>query len=183
MKIRFAGLGGKVLEKLGASVTLLPGGELFQALEKGVIDATEFSMPAIDKILGFNKIVKNNLFPGWHQPFTAQYMLINGDQWKSATAQQKALVEATCTAGVMRGLAEGEYKNGAVLTDLANNGINIGEIPDDILFKLKDITNEVLAEQSAKDADFKKVLESQQAFQKSYVLWDEKAYLKTKFMK
>ena len=183
MKIRFAGLGGKVLEKLGASVTMLPGGELFQALEKGTIDATEFSMPAIDKILGFNQIVKNNLFPGWHQPFTAQYMLINGDQWKSATPQQKALVESACTAGAMIGLSVGEYKNGAILGDLEKEGINVGTIPEDILMKLKEVTTEVLEEQSALDADFKRVYESQQAFQKSYVLWDERAYLPTKLLK
>ena len=66
LKIRFAGLGGKVIQKLGASVTMLPGGELFQALEKGTIDATEFSLPVIDQRLGFDKVVKFNLFPGWH---------------------------------------------------------------------------------------------------------------------
>lgn len=183
MKIRFAGLGGKVLEKLGASVTMLPGGELFQALEKGTIDATEFSMPAIDEILGFNQIVKNNLFPGWHQPFTAQYMLINGDEWKSASVAQKALVESVCTAAVIRGLAEGEYKNGAILTKLASEGINIGQIPMPILKELKELTNQVLAEQAAADADFKRALDSQQAFQESYNLWDELAYLPTELMK
>ncbi len=183
MKIRFAGLGGKVLEKLGASVTMLPGGELFQALEKGTIDATEFSMPAIDQILGFNQVVKNNLFPGWHQPFTAQYMLINGDAWKAASAAQKALVETACTAGTLMGLAEGEYKNGAVLTKLKKEGINVGQIPLPILKQLKEVTNEVLAEQAAADADFKMVLESQQAFQKDYVIWDENAYLPTELMK
>lgn len=183
MKIRFAGLGGKVLEKLGASVTMLPGGELFQALEKGTIDATEFSMPAIDQILGFNQVVKNNLFPGWHQPFTAQYMLINGDAWKAASAAQKALVETTCTAGTLMGLAEGEYKNGPVLTKLAEEGINVGQIPMPILKQLKDVTSQVLAEQAAADADFKMVLESQQAFQKDYVIWDENAYLPTELMK
>ncbi len=183
MKIRFAGLGGKVLEKLGASVTMLPGGELFQALEKGTIDATEFSMPAIDQILGFDQVVKNNLFPGWHQPFTAQYMLINGDAWKAASAAQKALVETACTTGTLMGLAEGESKNGAVLTKLKKEGINVGQIPLPILKQLKEVTNQVLAEQAAADADFKMVLESQQAFQKDYVIWDENAYLPTELMK
>lgn len=183
MKIRFAGLGGKVLEKLGASVTMLPGGELFQALEKGTIDATEFSMPAIDQILGFDQVVKNNLFPGWHQPFTAQYMLINGDEWKAASAAQQALVETACTAGTLMGLAEGEYKNGAVLTKLKKEGINVGQIPLPILKQLKEVTNQVLAEQAAADADFKMVLESQQAFQKDYVIWDENAYLPTELLK
>jgi len=177
MKIRFAGLGGKVLEKLGASVTMMPGGELFQALEKGTIDATEFSMPAIDQILGFDQIVKNNLFPGWHQPFTAQYMLINGDEWGKTTDAQKALIESVCTAAVLRGLAEGEYLNGAVLAELQAKGINTGQIPIEILQQLKAVSDEVLAEEAAADADFKRVLESQQEFQKSYTLWDERAYL------
>ena len=182
MKIRFAGLGGKVLQKLGASVTMMPGGELFQALEKGTIDATEFSMPAIDQILGFNKLIKNNLFPGWHQPFTAQYMLINGDDWKKATKAQKALVESVCTAAVIRGLAEGEYKNGAVLASLEKEGINIGQIPMDILKELRKVSDEVLAEEAANDADFKRVLESQQAFQKDYNIWDSRAYLPAELM-
>lgn len=62
LKIRFAGLGGKVMQKAGASVTVLPGGEIFPALEKGAIDASEFSMPAIDQMMGFDKIAKNNYF-------------------------------------------------------------------------------------------------------------------------
>ncbi len=177
MKIRFAGLGGKVLEKLGASVTMMPGGELYQALEKGTIDATEFSMPAIDQVLGFDQIVKNNLFPGWHQPFTAQYMLINGDEWGKTTDAQKALIESVCTAAVLRGLAEGEYKNGAVLAELQAKGINIGQIPIEILQQLKAVTDEVLAEEAAADPDFKRVLESQQEFEKTYSIWDQRAYL------
>lgn len=177
IKIRFAGLGGKVLEKLGASVTMMPGGELFQALEKGTIDATEFSMPAIDQILGFDQVVKYNLFPGWHQPFTAQYMLINSGEWEKATDAQKALVETTCTAATLRGLAEGEYKNGAVLAELQGKGVQNDVLPREILEQLKKVTDEVLAEEAANDEDFNRVYESQQAFLKTYVIWDKRAYL------
>jgi len=177
MKIRFAGLGGKVLEQLGASVTMMPGGELFQALEKGTIDATEFSMPVIDQALGFDKIVKNNLFPGWHQPFTAQYLLVNKDQWDAATDAQKALIETTCTAATLRGLAEGEYKNGAVLRGFQEEGVTTGQIPPEILRKLKEVTDIVLAEEAANDADFKRVLESQNAFHEDFAVWDARAYL------
>ncbi|PAV25295.1 TRAP-type mannitol/chloroaromatic compound transport system substrate-binding protein [Tamilnaduibacter salinus] len=177
MKIRFAGLGGKVLEKLGASVTMMPGGELFQALEKGTIDATEFSMPAIDQILGFNQVVKYNLFPGWHQQFTAQYMLINQNEWDKTTEAQKALVEASCTAATTRGLAEGEYKNGKVLETFQEKGVQADQIPRDILTKLQQVTHEVLKEEAAKDEDFKRVFESQQEFLKSYSTWAKRAYL------
>jgi len=177
MKIRFAGLGGKVLEKLGASVTMMPGGELFQALQTGTIDATEFSMPAIDQILGFNEVVKYNLFPGWHQPFTAQYMLINKDEWDAASDQQKALINTTCTAATMMGLTEGEYKNGSVLQGFREKGVQADQIPRDVLKQLKGITQEVLEEEAANDADFKRVYESQQAFQENYKVWDQRAYL------
>ena len=71
LKIRFAGLGGRVISELGASVTMLPGGEIFQALEKGAIDATEYSLPNVDQQLGFNRVAKLNYFPGWHQPSTS----------------------------------------------------------------------------------------------------------------
>jgi len=177
MKIRFAGLGGKVLEKLGASVTMMPGGELFQALEKGTIDATEFSMPVIDQILGFNKVVKYNLFPGWHQPFTAQYMLINEDEWNAASEGQQALIETTCTAATTMALAEGEYKNGSILQEFQKKGVHTDQIPMDVLRKLKSVSDEVLAEEASKDEDFARVLKSQQKFQSDYAVWGKRAYL------
>lgn len=177
MKIRFAGLGGKVLERLGASVTMMPGGELFQALEKGTIDATEFSMPVIDQILGFNKVVNYNMFPGWHQTFTAQYMLINGDEWAKASDSQKALIETTCTAATTMGLAEGEYKNGSILQEMQDKGVQVQQIPRDVLRELKAVSDEVLAEEAANDEDFARVLESQRAFQEDYAVWGKRAYL------
>jgi len=177
LNIRFAGLGGKVLEKLGASVTMMPGGDLFQALQTGTIDATEFSMPAIDQILGFNKVVNYNLFPGWHQQFTAQYMLINGNAWDAATDSQKALIETTCTAATTMALAEGEWKNGKVLQGFREKGVNADQIPRETLAKLQETTREVLEEEAEKDADFKRVYESQQKFQETYQVWDKRAYV------
>jgi len=177
LKIRFAGLGGKVLQKLGASVTMMPGGELFQALEKGTIDATEFSLPVIDQTLGFDKVVKFNLFPGWHQPFTAQYMLINKGIWDGLGADSKALVRNVCMAAVVKGLTESEFKQGAVITGFPEKGVTAQKLPREILEKLKAVTEEVLAEESANDADFKRVYESQQAFQQQYRVWEDLGYL------
>jgi len=68
LNMRFFGLGAKAMEKLGVSTSLLAAGDIFPALERGAIDATEFSMPRIDARLGFHKLVKYNYFPGWHQP-------------------------------------------------------------------------------------------------------------------
>ena len=68
--MRFYGLGGQVMQELGVAVTVMPGGEIYQALEKNVLDATEFSMPAIDEKLGFSRVAKYNYYPGWHQQAT-----------------------------------------------------------------------------------------------------------------
>ena len=77
LRMRFFGLGALVMEKLGVSTSLLPGNEVFPALEKGAIDATEYSMPAIDERLGLYKILKYNYYPGWHQPATLLEMIVN----------------------------------------------------------------------------------------------------------
>ena len=68
--MRFFGLGGRVMEKLDVTVTLLSSAEIFQAPERGRIDAAEYSLPTIDQKLGFHTIVKYNYYPGWHQQAT-----------------------------------------------------------------------------------------------------------------
>ena len=177
LKIRFAGLGGKVIQKLGASVSVIPGGEIFSALEKGTIDATEFSLPKIDQLLGFNKIVKYNLFPGWHQTFTASYMLINKGEYDKLGKGTKALIRNVCMAATMKGLNESESQQGEVMAGFKAKGVVAQKLSNDILIKLKEITQEVLQEEAAKDADFKKVYENQQAFMKNHKLWESFAYI------
>ncbi len=157
LKIRFAGLGGKVMEKLGASVTMLPGGEIFQALEKGAIDATEFSLPAVDQTLGFHKIAKFNYFPGWHQTFTASHLVINSDVWSALTSNDQALIEMACTAGVTRNLAKAEAIQGAVIEGFPAQGVTPVKFSNTVLRQLQRVTLEVLEEEARKDADFDRI--------------------------
>lgn len=181
LKIRFAGLGGKVLQKLGASVTLIPGGEIFQALEKGAIDATEYSMPAVDQMLGFDRVAKYNYFPGWHQTFTAAHLVINLATWESLSAADQSLLETTCTAGVMRNLARGEALQGAVMQGFADKGVTPVKFPLEILQELKAVTEDVLAEEAANDPDFARIWASQKRFQANYQHWKRNAYLPRDF--
>ncbi len=181
LKIRFAGLGGKVMQEAGASVTLLPGGEIFQALEKGAIDASEFSMPAIDQKLGFNKVVKYNYFPGWHQTYTAFHLLINKGVWDDLEDSTKALIDVTCTAGVLRNLSRGEAIQGEIIKNFSDVGVTAGRLPENILRELQDITKTVMEAEAANDALFKKVYESQEAFSANYKFWKSLAYLPRDF--
>ena len=93
LKMRFFGLGAKVMEKLGVSTQLLAGGDIFPALELGTIDATEFSMPAIDLDLGFHQVAKHYYFPGWHQPSSLLELIINKERWDGVDAQRQQLTD------------------------------------------------------------------------------------------
>ncbi len=113
LKIRFAGLGGRVLQRLGASVTMMPGGEIFQALEKGAIDATEFSLPQVDRRLGFDRVARFNYFPGWHQPHTAFHLVVHRETWTALDLATRTTIEMACGEGVHRNLAKAEASPGA----------------------------------------------------------------------
>lgn len=181
LKIRFAGLGGKVLQKLGASVTMLPGGEIFQALEKGAIDATEFSMPAVDQMLGFDRVAKYDYFPGWHQTFTATHLVVNLQIWEALPGSDRALLEMACTAGVIRNLAHGEAIQGEVIKGFSAKGVTAVKFDLKILKELQKVTELVLQEEADKDEDFRRIWDSQKRFLETYRIWKYYAYLPRDF--
>ena len=103
LKMRFFGLGAKVMKKLGVVTSRLTSGDIFVAFENGEIDAAEFSMPAIDMKLGLHRMIKNYYFPGWHQPATLFELMINLKKWESLPASGKAQVEAVCGDNIRYG--------------------------------------------------------------------------------
>jgi TRAP-type mannitol/chloroaromatic compound transport system substrate-binding protein len=177
LKIRFAGLGGKVMQRVGASVTMLPAGEIFQALETGVIDATEYSQPITDQALGFARIAKYNYFPGWHQPFSATHMVVNLDVWSRVSPSDQALIENTCAGSVAMSLGLLESLQGPVVKKFKEIGVTASHLPDDMLRLLKETTAEVLDEEAEGDAYFAEVLESMRAYQAIYGEWRRLAYI------
>ena len=181
LKIRFAGLGGRVIEQLGARVTMLPGGEIFQALEKGAIDATEFALPNVDQTLGFNRVAKYNYYPGWHQTFTSSHMVINLQIWDALPAANRALLEAGCTSGVTRNLASSEASQGAVIAGFVDKGVKAEVLPDNLLRELERVAKQVIEDEAARDASFAKILESQRKFRADYSHWKSRAYLPRDF--
>jgi len=181
LKIRFAGLGGKVLQRLGASVTMIPGGEIFQALEKGAIDASEFSLPAVDQLLGFGRVAKYNYFPGWHQPFSTGHFQVNLDVWNELGDQYRAMVRTACRAMVADTMSEAESLQGAVIRGFAEQGVTAETLPIEILEELREVTQEVLDEEAANDVSFAEILKSQREFSATYWYWKTKGYLPRSF--
>jgi TRAP-type mannitol/chloroaromatic compound transport system substrate-binding protein len=178
LPIRFFGLGGKTLQQLGASVTLLPGGEIFAALEKKAIEGAEFSMPAIDSKLGFYKVAKYNYFPGWHQQATLFELLINKDVWNSMSERQKMLIETLCMASTLNTMAWTESIQAPVLIEnVKKHGVTLKYWDDNTLAAIQKAWEEVAAENAAKDAYFKKVWEDLGAFRKEYKIWKDYGFL------
>ena len=178
LRIRFFGFGGDTLSKLGASVSLLPGGEIFPALEKKAIDATEFSMPAIDERLGFYKIAKYNYYPGWHQQATIFELLINKDVWNGMSDHQKMVLEMITRAGTLDAFAMTEAIQAKVMRkNVEERGVTNMYWSKDMLAKFQAAWEEVAAEQAGKDAFFKKVWDDMSAFRQEYKLWQTYGFL------
>ncbi len=177
LKMRFFGLGARVMQRLGVDTQLLAGGDIYPALERGTIDATEFSMPAIDLDLGFYQIAKHYYFPGWHQQSTLQELLLNKDTWDNLSPRNKAILETACRANVTDALALGEAIQGRALAELQDKGVTIHRWPDEILERLEAEWNAVAEEESAVNPDFKAAWDSLQAFRAEYAIWRELGYL------
>ena len=183
MKMRFFGLGARVMQKLGVSTQLLAGGDIFPALEKGVIDATEFSMPAMDIKYGFYQIAKNNYFPGWHQQVSVNSLYINMDKWNSLPDQYQAMIEIACGDSITFTYAETEYVNPFAMVEMSEKyGVKVRRWTDDQLAVFERAWNEVVAEDSAKDPLFKKVAESYYSFRESYSIWGNAQALKPTYL-
>ncbi len=109
LKMRFFGLGARVVQKVGVSTQLLAPADIFPALERGVIDATEFSMPTMDIKQGFHQIAKFNYFPGWHQLTSCSEVLMNKKAFDALPAHYKRIIEVAATAQVIYNLSESEH--------------------------------------------------------------------------
>ncbi|TQV81908.1 TRAP transporter substrate-binding protein [Denitrobaculum tricleocarpae] len=177
LKMRFFGLGAKVMEKMGVSTQLLAGGDIFPALERGSIDATEFSMPAIDLNLGFYQVAKHYYFPGWHQQSTLFELMMNREKWDALSDLQKAQIETACGDNFREGMLEGEAIQFKALQELQSKGVTIHRWDPAVLDELRAAWNEVANDLSASNPDFKKVWASLSEFRENYKIWKDLGYL------
>ena len=184
LKMRFFGLGAQVMQKMGVSTQLLAAADIYPALERGVIEATEFSMPTIDQALGFHQIAKFNYFPGWHQQTSVSELLINRQEWEKLSEQNKTLIKLALGESVLNTYAETEARQFEVMAEMrAKQGVQVKRWPDDVLKAFEKAWTEVLAEESAKDPLFKKVADSYLGFRERYRVWGEAQFMKPTYQK
>ena len=184
LKMRFFGLGAVVMQKLGVSTQLLAGGDIYPALEKGVIDATEFSMPNMDIKYGFHQIAKFNYYPGWHQQTSVSEVLMNKAKFDALPEEYKAMIEIAAGDNVLHTYAETEALNpGAMNEMLEKYQVQNKRWSDADLAVFEKAWNDVVSEQSAKDPWFKEIAESYYAFRKVYATWGAAQAMKPTYLK
>ena len=181
LKMRIPGLGGKVLAKAGGNPILLAGSEVYTALERNTIDATEWIGPYHDQRLGLYRAAKHYYYPGWHEPGTVLELTINQRAWESLPADLQAIISNAAQAENLRMLSEMEQKNMSALDELRKReGIEIHRFPNEVLSRLKTLTNETLIEEAERDPKFKRVYDAYQNFRRKNDAWSaisENAYL------
>jgi len=180
LKMRIPGLGGKVLSKAGGTVVLLPGGEIFTSLDRGVIDATEWVGPLHDLRMGFYQAAKYYYYPGWHEPGTYLEYFFNKKAYESLPKDLQHIIDVTCMENELWVLSQFDARNGAALQELiTKHKVQLVKFPDEVLNDLRKLADEVVAEEAAKDAMSTKVNDSFKKFQKVLGTWgsvSEKAY-------
>jgi TRAP-type mannitol/chloroaromatic compound transport system substrate-binding protein len=183
MKMRFFGLGAQVMQKLGVSTQLLAAADIYPALERGVIDATEFSMPTMDTRLGFHQIAKFNYFPGWHQQVSAGELLMHKPAWDKLSDQHKAIIDIACRDSIAFNYVESDHAQFAAMAEYqAKHGVKVKRWSDEDLAAFEKAWMEVLAEESAKDALFKKVADHYLDYRKKFAVWGSSQYMRSTYL-
>jgi len=181
LKMRIPGLGGEVLKQAGGIPVSLPGGEIFTSLKTGAIDASEWVGPYNDLAFGLYKAAKFYYYPGWHEPGTTLEALINEKAFNELPKDLQSIVSNACKVANQDMLSEYTARNQQALTTLVKqHNVDLRKLPDDVLLKLRDLSEQVVADVAANDKMSAKVFDSFQMFKKQVSLWDdisERAYL------
>lgn len=171
LKMRMAGVGARVLNEFGASAQYLPASEIYLALERGRIDATEFSLPIIDENFGFNQIAKYYYYPGWHQPGSADVLMINMDVWNDMSSGEQAMYEAACQVSLAWTLQYAPAAQTPQIEKFEAGGTIVKTFPDEVLAELRVATESVLSAEAEKDALYGEAYNSMKAFVASSGRW------------
>ncbi|MBD2663818.1 TRAP dicarboxylate transporter-DctP subunit [Richelia sinica FACHB-800] len=172
LKMRIPGLGGQVMAKLGVTVQTLPGGEIFQALQTGAIDAAEWVGPYDDEKLGLNKVAKFYYYPGWWEPGPTLEVQINLDEWKKLPPTYQAALETAAYESNTTMLARYDARNNEALERLLKTGTQVRAYSDEILAAAEKESFALYDDFAAKDADFKAVYEQWKAFRDRMYTWN-----------
>jgi TRAP-type mannitol/chloroaromatic compound transport system substrate-binding protein len=160
LKMRIPGLGGEVMSEMGVNTQVLPGGELYPALERGAIDAAEWVGPYDDEKLGFHEVADYYYYPGWWEPGPALTFYVNRDAYDALpSAYQDALQTAAMEADLQL-LAEYDHKNPAALDRLLDEGTTLRRFPDEVMRRAQTVTTQLLEDNAQESDQYRKIYDA-----------------------
>ncbi|HEB53499.1 MAG TPA: ABC transporter substrate-binding protein [bacterium] len=171
LRMRIPGLGGKVMDRLGVSVQMLAAGDIYPALERGAIDATEWVGPFDDERLGFHEIASNYYYPGWWEPGPSLSFMVSQRAFDALPPDYQAIFEAAVTAAAPTMLQRYDRENPAALQRLLHKGVQLRPFSEDILRAAREASSSLLDDEAAKDKRYRRILAHWRAFQRDSVRW------------
>ncbi len=171
LKMRIPGLGGEVMSELGVTVQLMAGGEIYQALERGAIDATEWVGPYDDVKLGFHEIASHYYYPGWWEPGPNVSLMVNRQAWDRLPTPYQVALEAATADVSMHTLAQYDARNQRALQVVLDAGVRLAEFPQEMMAEARQITTDLLEERASRDGVYRNVYDSFRAFREDSFRW------------
>jgi len=171
LKMRIPGLGGELFSRLGVNPVLLPAGEIFTALERGTIDASEWVGPALDMKMGFQRVAKY-YYSGWTEPGSVLELTFNKASWNRLSREQQAIIEISADELNTDMLYNFQSENAKALSTILKDGdIHIGAFPNEITEKAKVENGKMIDEFISKNRDFEKIWKSYSTFLEENRRW------------
>ena len=181
LRMRIPGLGGQVMDRMGVTVQVIPGGEIFQALQTGAIDAAEWVGPYDDEKLSFHKAASFYYYPGWWEPGPSLEIQVNLDEWNKLPEQYQEVLKTAAFAANATMMARYDAKNPAALSRLVNDAdITMLPFPDDVMQAAEESAFGLYDDIAADDADFAAIFKEWSAFREAIQAWHglaERGYL------
>jgi len=171
MKMRIPGIGGEIMSRLGAVPQQIPGGEIYQALEKGTIDGAEWVGPYDDEKLGLYKVASHYYYPGWWESNSMYSFYVNAKAWESLPKEYQAAFAAAAAEANIDMMAEYDFKNPTALKRLVGNGVKLHAYSTDIMKAAQTAAFEFYAEESEKNPAFRKIYEPWLKFRSDILVW------------
>jgi TRAP-type mannitol/chloroaromatic compound transport system substrate-binding protein len=170
--MRIPGLGGEVMGKLGVNVQVIPGGEVFLALDRGAIDAAEWVGPYDDEKLGLHKAAPFYYYPGWWEPGPTLDVLVNKSAWEKLPTEYQNMFMSAAKEANLNMLSQYNYLNQKSLTNLLSGGTKLVAYPEDIITEAKKISLDIYETNASKDSSFNEVYQPWKSFKDSIIKWN-----------
>jgi len=171
LKFRIAGFGGNILQKLGVVPQLIGGGDIYPALERGVIDGAEWVGPYDDEKLGFQRVAPFYYYPGWWEGGLNLSMTINQAKFNELPQLYKDALESACRDATIETIAKYDNQNPPALRRLVAAGTQLRPFPRPVMEACYRAAFELYDETAARNANFKKVYDHFKAYRESQLQW------------